>query len=303
MSFQGSQINFDCQEHINAILQQKDCNSEFLMNMQQHEKFLKSKLKLRMENYKAFNEEITKSYKTLRSSFSQEYERFKKDTEYLEQHQKRLADEVDEVSHDMVKVTMDVQELSSGHANTELSSKEAWMTLGQVCRKEETIIDEQNEKIGGSDDKLCCLTNVIVDKQKDALDEVAIIKKSQSEGLLGQFQKLEDRINSSASQLISEWNHVEKELKTKCKTETKSIKTFLRDKNLLLNEIQHSCYHDLRILRTDLENLVLNLNKTTRESTIDGQDNIENLRDDVVKPAIQIVTEYRYVSRARRMRI
>ena len=294
-------MDYDNKEHIRAILIQNECNSESLMKMQQNQKFIKSKLEFKMEDYKDFNVEITKSYKTFLSSFSQEYDRFKKNTEFLKQRQKRLLDEVDEVCHDMEEVRKNVQQLSTGQAKTELSSKDAWTSVKELCLKEQNIVDEQNTKIGESDEKLCCLTNVIVEKQKEALDEVAIIKKSQSEGLLGQFQRLELSINTTASQLKSDFDIVEKELKTKCRTETKSIKSFLRDKNLILNEIQHSSYHDLRIIRSELEKLVLHLNKTIRESTIDGQDNIENLRDDVVKPAIQIVTDYRYFKLFTRM--
>ena len=61
-----------------------------------------------------------------------------------------------------------------------------------------------------------------------------------------------------------------------------------------MNEIQHNTYHDLRTLRTDLDNLVLSLSKGIRENTVDGHDSVETLRVDVVTPATKIVSEYRF---------
>ena len=112
------------------------------MNMQQNEKFLKSKLNFKMEKYKDFNRQITMSYKTLAMSFSQEFDKFKKNSEFLEQRQKRILDEVKEVSHDMENVKKEVEKLSTNQSNTESNSKEAWNTIEQIYRKEENIVDD-----------------------------------------------------------------------------------------------------------------------------------------------------------------
>ena len=65
-------------------------------------------------------------------------------------------------------------------------------------------------------------------------------------GLLGQFDELENRINVSGEELSSSVSELKAELENKCKVATKSIKSFLREKNLDLNAAQHEAYHSLR---------------------------------------------------------
>ena len=63
---------------------------------------------------------------------------------------------------------------------------------------------------------------------------------------MGQFDELEIRINGFGEELSSSVAELKAELENKCKVATKSIKSFLREKNLDLNAAQHEAYHSLR---------------------------------------------------------
>ena len=55
--------------------------------------------------------------------------------------------------------------------------------------------------------------------------------------------------------------------------------------------ISYCCF---RTTRTNLDELVLHLNKTIREFINEGNEKVETLREDDVAPAVRIVTDYRF---------
>ena len=114
------------------------------------------------------------------------------------------------------------------------------------------------------------------------------------QGLLGQFDTLELRISESGVECSGEVAQLKAFLDNKCKTATKSIKSFLREKNLDLNSSQHDAYHSLRNIRTSLDDLDLHLNKTLREFIEEGHEKVGVLRIEDVAPAMKIVSDYRY---------
>ena len=56
------------------------------------------------------------------------------------------------------------------------------------------------------------------------------------------------------------------------------------------SELAPYCF---RTTRTNLDELVLHLNKTIREFMNEGNEKVETLREDDVSPAVKIVSDYR----------
>ena len=120
-----------------------------------------------------------------------------------------------------------------------------------------------------------------------------MFKKSQSEGLLSQFDNIEKRIGNAGTTFKSEVSDLKSELDTMCKNSSKTIKTFIRNQNLDLNSAQHEAYRDLRAIRSNLDEIVVVYRKDIRENTSNGHDNIIRLRNDEVAPAVQLTGDYR----------
>ena len=138
-----------------------------------------------------------------------------------------------------------------------------------------------------------------------------MIKKSQSEvkyqviqidttfegevfqGLLGQFDQMELKIQNVSQEFSESITQMRAELELLCKTSLKAMKTFLRDKNLELNSIQHDTYHSVRSIRTNMEEDSVTFRQEMREVTSEGQDKIRFLRTEEVAPAVKIVVDFR----------
>ena len=116
------------------------------------------------------------------------------------------------------------------------------MKIKGTYDKELTENNTQNEKVNSSDANLQQQTLAIEENQKHGLDQLTMFKKSQSEGLLSQFDNIEKRIENAGTSFKSEVSDLKSELDTMCKNSSKTIKTFIRNQNLDLNSAQHEAY-------------------------------------------------------------
>ena len=113
------------------------------------------------------------------------------------------------------------------------------------------------------------------------------------QGLLGQFDQMELKIQNVSQEFSESITQMRAELELLCKTSLKAMKTFLRDKNLELNSIQHDTYHSVRSIRTNMEEDSVTFRQEMREVTSEGQDKIRFLRTEEVAPAVKIVVDFR----------
>ena len=97
-------------------------------------------------------------------------------------------------------------------------------------------------------------------------------------------------VNQEFSENIS---NMRLELESLCKSSLKAMKTFLRDKNLELNSTQHETYHQIRTIRTNMDEESISFNQEMREVTGEGHDKIRFLRTEEVAPAMKIVVDFR----------
>ena len=193
----------------------------------------------------------------------------------------------------MQKLLRETSDLSKLREKVELSSGNGWMKIKDIYDKEVGDNDKQNEKVTSSDTNLQKQTLAIEENQKLGLDQLTMFKKSQSEGLLSQFDNIEKRIENTEETFKSEINCLKSELDTMCKNSSKAVKTFIRDQNLDLNSAQHEAYRDLRAIRSNLDETVMVYRKDIRENTSKGHEKIRRLRNDEVGPAVQTTSDYR----------
>ena len=113
------------------------------------------------------------------------------------------------------------------------------------------------------------------------------------QGLLGQFDKLEVKIKEATENCKIWISGLKTDLDLQCKTSTKSIKSFLREKNLELNTAQHTTYHEVQTIRVELDRELAKLNTNIRDFISDGYRDVENLRTDCVAHAVKIVSDYK----------
>lgn len=98
----------------------------------------------------------------------------------------------------------------------------------------------------------------IEENQKHGLDQLTMFKKSQSEGLLRQFDKIEQDIEDEKMKIREHMLSTKTELETQCRSCAKDVKSFVRDRNLELNTAQHEGYRELRAVRGGMEETVTN---------------------------------------------
>ena len=110
---------------------------------------------------------------------------------------------------------------------------------------------------------------------------------------MGQFDKMEQKIQQVSQEFSESILQMRAELELLCKTSLKAMKTFLRDKNLELNSTQHDTYHMVRSIRTNMEEDSVRFRQEMREVTAEGHDKIRFLRTEDVAPAVKIVVDFR----------
>ena len=104
---------------------------------------------------------------------------------------------------------------------------------------------------------------------------------------------MEVRIKDVNQQFSENITGLRLELESLCKSSLKAMKTFLRDKNLELNSTQHDTYHQVRSIRTNMDEESISFNQEMREVTGEGHDKIRFLRTEEVAPAMKIVLDFR----------
>jgi hypothetical protein len=117
-----------------------------------------------------------------------------------------------------------------------------------------------------------------------------MFKKSQSEGLLRQFDRIEQRMEEKRGamwdQALAAWAEMER----RCRGQAKEVKTFVRDKNLELNVAQHEGYRELR---AGMEETAGAARRQVRDCTVEGREHVRRLAEDEMGPAVAITAEYR----------
>ena len=90
--------------------------------------------------------------------------------------------------------------------------KKAWLQVGRVTEKETKENLGQEERVAEAEATLARQGLAIEANQKHGLDQLTMFKKSQSEGLLRQFDKIEGRIEEERSSISQEMAAAKAEL-------------------------------------------------------------------------------------------
>ena len=264
-----------------------------LTEIDKGEKYTKSKLKVfHTQAVKTLQDGKLNFVKMEEAQSSTDYV-YNRDNRYNLEHAERLEKETQDERENMQKVLRETSDLSKLREKAENSSSNGWGKVKATYEKELSDNTTQDEKVNTSDTNLQKQTLAIEENQKHGLDQLTMFKKSQSEGLLSQFDNIEKRIENVENEFKSEVDCLKLELDTLCRNSSKAVKTFIRDQNLDLNSAQHEAYRELRAVRSSLDETVMVYRREIRENTSKGHEGIRRLRNDEVGPAVQTTNEYR----------
>ena len=277
-SGKSNQMARSIEQNIDFIRNKQTENASSLNEIEKGMNYTKSKLFHCSDTFKKYFQDEGLQYHKLTEALAGTNHVFNRDKTYNSDHAKRLQADMGDVESNMAKLLNDSQELGGMREKTENRSADGWLKIKTQFDKEQEQNEAQNEKVNNSETKVQNQTIAIEADQKHGLDEVAMIKKSQSEGLLGQFDTIEQRIEKQRSEFSSEVTETKAELELMCKNATKKMKSFIRDRNLELNSVQHEVYRDLRSTRQQLDEEVINFKKSIRESTGEGGEAVRRLQ-------------------------
>jgi hypothetical protein len=168
-----------------------------------------------------------------------------------------------------------------------------WQEVGQLAEREAAESQDQGDRVAQCEANLAKQGQAIEVNQKHGLDQLTMFKKSQSEGLLRQFDRIEQRIEEERGTMWDQAQAARAELERRCRGQAKEVKTFVRDKNLELNTAQHEGYRELRAVRGGMEETAAAARREVRDCTAEGREHVRRLAEDEVGPAVAITAEYR----------